>query len=179
MKPPGSTPAALHIMSLIDGDRSCRDIRDAFQHDVGSALPPDTLYTLLDHLETARFLEGPGFEAFYTEKLDAFRGDAVRKSPEPSALDILQGSGDLFDELLAEVEPRTRSNPVLGLVAPHLDALRSDGIDIQLTKRDIHENKDWRQLYKLRIPVLTLDDKVIIEGNPGEDEVRQAIETLR
>jgi glutaredoxin len=65
------------------------------------------------------------------------------------------------------------------LVAPHLDALRRNGIELQLTKRDIYENNDWRKLYKLRIPVLTLDDKVIIEGNPSEDEVRQAIEALR
>jgi len=115
------SPPALHVMSLIDGIRSCRDICDAFQRDVGRALPPAALHTLLDHLETARFLEGPGFEAVYTERQDAFRGDAVRKSLEPSALDILQGSGELFDELLAEVEPRPRSDPVLGLVAPHLD----------------------------------------------------------
>ena len=115
------SPAALHIMSLIDGVRSCRGIRDAFENIAGHALPADTLQTLLDHLKKAHFLEGPGFDAFYAEKQNAFRADAVRKSPVPSALDVLNGSGDLFDELLAGAESPGLSSPVAGLIAPHLD----------------------------------------------------------
>lgn len=113
--------AALHVMSLIDGVRSCREICDAFENVVGRALPPDTLHALLDHLENAHFLSGPGFDAFYAQKQNAFRANAVRKSPVPSALDILNGSGELFDELLAGAESPRLSRPVAGLIAPHLD----------------------------------------------------------
>lgn len=115
------SPAALHVMSMLDGRRNCRQIHEEFLGDVGQALPGDAMQDLLGHLDRAHFLDGPSFEDYYTEKLDAYRAARVRRAPEPSALDILEGSGDLFDEMLATVAAEPPAGYVVGLVAPHLD----------------------------------------------------------
>ena len=52
------------------------------------------------------------------------------------------------------------------LIQPHLHSLQQRGIDCQLIKRDIHDNEHWLNLYKLRIPVLTIDGREILEGKP-------------
>ena len=115
------SPAALHVLSLMDGERSCREIHAAFLSDVGQALPADAMQALLDHLETAHFLDGAGFEAYYNEKQEEYRNGRLRRSPSPSALDVLDGAGAFFDQMLEEAGPAPLSGKIVGLVAPHLD----------------------------------------------------------
>lgn len=43
-----------------------------------------------------------------------------------------------------------------------------------IEKRNIKDNRDWLRAYRYRIPVLVCGDRVILEGNPSEDEVARA-----
>ena len=56
---------ALQIMSMMNGDHTCDDIRRQFQTSYGRTLAEATLHSMVTHLENAHFLEGPDFEAYY------------------------------------------------------------------------------------------------------------------
>jgi len=47
-----------------------------------------------------------------------------------------------------------------------------------LVHRDIEENGDWYEQFWSRIPVLTLDDRVLLEGRPSEAEVQRVMREL-
>jgi len=112
---------ALQILAMMDGDHTCEDIRRQFQASFGRALTEATLHTMISHLEDAHFLEGPGFEAFYQTLTDEYRNARTREMPHASALGIVDGSGAIFDEMLADVNGHAPSRTVVGLIAPHLD----------------------------------------------------------
>ena len=68
----------------------------------------------------------------------------------------------------------------------HLEDLVGETIDqlvalgaADYVKRDINDDSTWYEMYWDRIPVLTCDDKVILEGRPGEEEVEKVMHTLR
>ena len=63
------------------------------------------------------------------------------------------------------------------LLAPHLERLRQRG-EVALIKRDIDDGHDWYEQYHARIPVLTCDDRVILEGRPEPLAVAMAMGTL-
>lgn len=63
------------------------------------------------------------------------------------------------------------------VIAPHLAALRQH-TTITLTKRDINDDPLWHLLYHARIPVLTLDDRVLLEGRPDDAEATTAMAHL-
>ena len=115
---------ALHILSLMDGRHTCEAISRAFQAEFGQPVSTDMLGSMVDALEQAHFLEGPTFESFYQSRLEAYRRAGVRPMRDAQALGIADDSGDLFQDMLAQVD-RSDSGPlpgpVLGLVAPHLD----------------------------------------------------------
>lgn len=115
---------ALHILSLMDGRHTCEEISRAFQAEFGQPVSTDMLGSMVDALEQAHFLEGPTFESFYQSRLEAYRRAGVRPMRDAQALGIADDSGDLFQDMLAQVD-RSDSGPlpgpVLGLVAPHLD----------------------------------------------------------
>lgn len=62
-----------------------------------------------------------------------------------------------------------------GLLEPHLYTL---GPAATLEKRDINNNTEWYEAYWSRIPVLTYNDEVILEGRPSSTEVDVAFERL-
>lgn len=62
-----------------------------------------------------------------------------------------------------------------GLLEPHLYTL---GPAATLEKRDINDNTEWYETYWSRIPVLTYNDEVILEGRPSSTEVDLAFERL-
>jgi hypothetical protein len=64
------------------------------------------------------------------------------------------------------------------LIAPHLDSLRKRG-EVDLIKRDIADDPVWHDRYHERIPVLTLGERVILEGRPEEEEVQQAFAAIQ
>lgn len=115
---------ALHVMVLMDGANTCEDIRRKFLASHGQALSAETLQRMLEHLERAHLLEGPGFEVYYLSCLKEYRSAGLRDMPHAAALGIADDSGDPFDEMLAEAEAVAPPATVLGVVAPHLDYTR-------------------------------------------------------
>jgi len=79
---------------------------------------------------------------------------------------VLYGHADcsLCDRLEAMIEPFIRGS--------------HQGVAVTLIKRDITSNSDWHKLYRTRIPVLTYDGLVILEGRPDPAQVAQAMTQL-
>ena len=115
------SPPALQIMSMMDGDHTCDEIRRQFQASFGRPLTVDTLHSMITHLERAHFLEGTGFEAYYQSLLHGYRNERIREMPHAAALGIVDDSGAIFDEMLDDVNGSVPSATVVGLIAPHLD----------------------------------------------------------
>lgn len=115
------SPAALHVLSLMDGTRTRAEICAAFLGGVGQRLPVETLDDLIRQLDAACLLQGETFEAHYRSLLDDYRRAGRREMPHAKGLGILDDSGDLFEAMLASAESVALPGPVLGLVAPHLD----------------------------------------------------------
>jgi hypothetical protein len=46
--------------------------------------------------------------------------------------------------------------------------------DAVIEKRDITTDEDWNELYRYRIPVLTRDGRIILEGRPDQADVERA-----
>ena len=63
------------------------------------------------------------------------------------------------------------------MMRPHLEAVHGR-VGIVLVKRDIDDDPQWRGLYRLRIPVVEYDGRVILEGRPSEEEVADAVAGL-
>lgn len=63
------------------------------------------------------------------------------------------------------------------MIQPHLAALGRQR-DVELIKRDIADDPAWHAAYRERIPVLTLGDRVILEGRPEPAEVAEAFAGL-
>lgn len=59
------------------------------------------------------------------------------------------------------------------LVRSHLKALGAT-----LEKRDVDDDPDWEERYGLRIPVVELDGRVILEGKPTAQEAAAAFARL-
>ena len=49
---------------------------------------------------------------------------------------------------------------------------------ITLTLLDIEENDAWYEMYWSRIPVLMVDDCVVVEGKPDETQLHEAMNVL-
>ena len=64
-----------------------------------------------------------------------------------------------------------------GGIGQHLETLRTFG-PVTLTKKDIATDPALFELYCYRIPVLTLNDRVILEGNPTPQEIELAFKAL-
>ncbi len=60
------------------------------------------------------------------------------------------------------------------MLRPHLGPLMD-----RIERRDLDREPEYRPLYDDRIPVLTCDGEVVLEGRPTEDEVSRAIATMR
>jgi len=112
---------ALHILSMMDGTVSCAALIEKFNTTYNQKLSEETVATMIDHLEKAHFLEGPSFEHFYQSLVDRYRKSGVRQMLHADSLGIVDDSGKLFDDMLAQETFENISKPIRGLVAPHLD----------------------------------------------------------
>ena len=63
------------------------------------------------------------------------------------------------------------------LIRPHLKKL-GERTDLTYIKRDIADDPQWRQAYRDRIPVLTCDDRVLLEGRPSPEQVEGAMRRI-
>jgi hypothetical protein len=113
--------SALLLMSLFDGVRTCDEVRRDFQFRFGASLPVATLQNVLEHLDRARFLEGPTFESYYDSLLREYRSMGTRAMTNGATFGASHALVQSFDEMLAEADGWESSPPVAGLVAPHLD----------------------------------------------------------
>ncbi len=118
------SPAAFQVMALMDGTHTCDDIRRQIGIAFGRPLAATTLHSMLTHLEDAHLLEGPAFEEYYRSLLEEYRRRPTRDMPNAAALGILDGSGEIFQEMLVEAGPPAAAGRVIGLIAPHLDYRR-------------------------------------------------------
>lgn len=118
------SPAALHILSMMDGDHTCAQIMERFGREVGQSLHSETLSSIVANLEEARLLESASFEAFYRSLVDEYRAAAVREMPHAADLGITGSDGSIFEEMLAGVVPFEGPGDVVGLIVPHLDYAR-------------------------------------------------------
>jgi AmmeMemoRadiSam system protein B len=116
--------AALRLMAMMDGANTCEDIRRKFHLTFGQTVSIDTLQSMLEHLNRAHFLEGPAFEAYYESLYDEYRSQPARRMRGAEAMGIIDDSGELFDRMLAQIEPAALTGLVAGLIAPHLDYAR-------------------------------------------------------
>lgn len=95
---------------------------------------------------------------------------------------------------MSEQRELARSNPLIRLhfytradcpLCDRLEALLrpllqllEELTEVEITKRDIFDDAAWREAYQYRIPVLTCDDKVLLEGRPELSDVAMAFEPL-
>jgi len=63
------------------------------------------------------------------------------------------------------------------LVRPYLDVL-GQRKQILYKKRDIADDPVWLGAFKHRIPVLVCDGRVLLEGNPSQQEIAQTMHEL-
>ncbi len=112
---------ALHIMAMMDGERTCDDICRQFRASFGRPLAAGTLHSMVTHLAEAHFLEGPKFEAFYQSLLEKYRSRGIRDMPHAAAIGIVDDSGAIFEDMLADANGHVPSRTVIGIIAPHLD----------------------------------------------------------
>lgn len=115
---------ALHILSLMDGDTTCDEIRERFHSEYGQPLSTATFQSLLDHLDEAHLLVGSRFDSFARRLQETYRADGLRRMPHADAYGVEDASGKPFVDMLAETELVTGFGRIRGLVAPHLDYAR-------------------------------------------------------
>ena len=66
------------------------------------------------------------------------------------------------------------------LVRPHLKKMQRQpgNKPAVLIKRNIFDNPAWAERYRTRIPVLIVDERVILEGRPEPAQVAEAMRNL-
>ncbi len=115
------SPPVLELLALMDGRRTCEDICRGFRAAAGVGVSDETVHGLLNHLEEAKFLEGPAFEDHYQLLVDAYLSQPSRPMRDAAGLGIVDDSGALFDEMCRAVSVPEVAGRIVGVVAPHLD----------------------------------------------------------
>lgn len=117
---------ALGLLALMDGARSCAQIRHEFLQAHGQPISTDTIATMIGHLRDAHFLEGEQFEAFYEKRLAEYREHGIREMPHAEALGLGTDTVHFLDGILLRSEPVAIAGEVVGIIAPHLDYPRGE-----------------------------------------------------
>jgi len=115
------TEPALQLVALMDGVRTCEQIRSEFRDAFGVSVPAETLAVMLEQLEQALFLEGQAFEDHYRERQNNYLRAGVRPMRTGSGMGIPEFSAAFFAGILNESNAPEFSGRVAGIVAPHLD----------------------------------------------------------
>jgi len=114
------SPAALFIVSLMDGTRNRLDIQEQYMRRFGQLLFSEELDKLIEGLEQLHFLEGPGLEALRAKLRSDYAASPYRPLRDARALaPDGEDPDELLDEMLAAAD--VPSAPIAGLLAPHLD----------------------------------------------------------
>lgn len=119
---------ALRALLLMDGTRTCDEIRRDFQQDVGVELSEASMEKLLTHLDRSHFLDGERFENHYRSLVEEYLSAPTRALRDGESLGVDAGSGEPFRSILAGAPSQDASKAaadrVVGLIAPHLDYAR-------------------------------------------------------
>ncbi|MGV3724974.1 MAG: AmmeMemoRadiSam system protein B, partial [Actinomycetota bacterium] len=119
-------PEQFTLLTLLDG-RHRDEVRAEFARRFGQLLSSEELDALLDQLDRAGFLEGPGFEAYYAGLVRSYDQAPHRPLRDPDSYGAPAGKLPRYlnTALSAAAErrkqPPVASAPLAGIIAPHLD----------------------------------------------------------
>ncbi len=116
-------PAAAVLLTLMDGHRNQEEIVRAFERRTGERLDLADLDRMVQQLEEARFLDSPGFAAWFEGLVRDYRAGDARVSGDAHSFGA-DGDGlpEFLDRILGGDQRATpRRGRLAGLVAPHLD----------------------------------------------------------
>lgn len=117
----------LLILSLCDGRHARREIQAEFARQTGDILLGAELDHLLEQLDGAGYLEGPGFDRYYGGLVEAYRAGPHRPLRDPDsygapAAELPRYLNGLMESSAREPEaPPPAAGRLAGLIAPHLD----------------------------------------------------------
>jgi len=122
------SPAALVILSLLDGSHGSEEIQEAFRQQVGRTLPMEQLMAMVDQLDAAHYLDSERYRSFLESQKEAYNAAPTRRSGDAVTLGAgTDGLGFTLTKLLGgneRVRPSHTGGRIAGLVAPHLDYVR-------------------------------------------------------
>lgn len=121
-------PEQFTLLTLLDG-RHRDAVRAEFADRVGYMLLSEELDALLDQLDRAGFLEGPGFEAFYAGLAREYHEAPHRPLRDPDSYGAraaelpryLNAALSAAAEARPKPAPPAAAGPLMGVIAPHLD----------------------------------------------------------
>ncbi len=114
---------AYFVLTLLDGRRSARDVRHAFERQYGTRLDGGELDTLLATLDEHHFLDSTRFDA-RRQTIDAAFHAAPVRAPAHAGTSYPDDPAALraqLDGFFAELPPSPHPPRLAGLVAPHID----------------------------------------------------------
>jgi AmmeMemoRadiSam system protein B len=124
------------LVSRMDGNHSLRDIQADCFRATGDILPIENLEDLVKQLDEQHYLDGPMFQSFYQALIREFENAPSR--PARHAGSAYEGSnGQLSSQIQSYFAPPEgpgiglcpdSSEPLRGLIAPHIDFLRGGPI---------------------------------------------------
>lgn len=112
--------AAMFLITRMDGRSTVTELASTFIEETGHPITVEQVWSVVEKLNAAWLLEGPGFEAHYESLTREYRALGVRPMLHSAALHA-EGGEALFRRLLAESPPSPHTGRALGLVVPHLD----------------------------------------------------------
>src|SRR5437879_5898617 len=91
------------LLSLLDGERPRSEIPVEYARRFGQQVRPSDVDTVLEQLEAAGFLDGPGFERYYARRLQEYRGAPYRPLRDANGFGApLPALPEYLDAVLAE-----------------------------------------------------------------------------
>ncbi len=117
---------ALELLALMDGQRTCAEIRQGFLQEQGQPISTDTFSIMIGHLHDAHFLESQKFETFYEQRLAEYREHGIREMPHAEALGLGTDPVHFLDGIILRNKRIPVDGEIVGIIAPHLDYPRGE-----------------------------------------------------
>jgi AmmeMemoRadiSam system protein B len=118
----------MHLLALMDGQHSLRDIQVAYARRFGDLLMTDQLQRLIDQLDQALLLDSDRFRQMWADMQAEFRAQPVRPAAHAGTAYDADAArlAAAMDSMLAAVAeaPRACDRPPAALIAPHIDLRR-------------------------------------------------------
>ena len=112
------SPVAFFVVSHFDGRHDLTEIQADFARQFGQALPLERIHEMIEQLEEAGYLDGPGFERHYAQLAERYRNAAMHQTHVPLDPEQLEAG---LAAIMADAECTTKGAAVVGIIAPHLD----------------------------------------------------------